>query len=287
MAGRARRACAVRRRPPAPSAAATAAGPAPAPQAQLLREVRGRAGRPPPAREVRRALQGHGRGDRRHPRASRSAAAGAAEVLEAEPVEVDEARAHGGGPAGRSLCRACPTSSAEAGAKGIEKALKDRLPDKLAVVTYCRSGHEGDFSSPARIARPSRPACRPQRGRAVAERLRDQLEKKRRDLGGTSRRARRAQAPRSGRRSEPPCSQNIGLFTGRKRTISGASTALSKNRMEDNAEARVEALQAEVADLEQQLADVQAVDPARFEERPSCPARTDVKILRYDLLWIS
>ena len=122
-------------------------------------------------------------------------------------------------------------------------------------------------------------------GGAAAARLRDQLEKKRRDLA-------MRQQDLAGRKGEKWMAigsavlQNIGLFTGRKRTISGTGSILSKNRMEDNAEARVEALQSEVAALEQQLASAGVVDPARFEEERVVPARTGVKVLRYDVLWV-
>ena len=61
---------------------------------------------------------------------------------------------------------------------------------------------------------------------------------------------------------------------------------LTKNRMENTAEARVEALRAEVADLEAKVAELGSVDAGRFEERPLVPGRGDVKILRYDLLWV-
>ncbi len=80
--------------------------------------------------------------------------------------------------------------------------------------------------------------------------------------------------------------QNIGLFTGHKKTITGASSVLTKNRMQGNAEARVEALRAEVAELEQQLQAFTSVDPARFLAEEQVPAKTGVKLLRYDLLWI-
>ena len=80
--------------------------------------------------------------------------------------------------------------------------------------------------------------------------------------------------------------KNIGLLTGRKRTVSGVETALSKNRMEDNAEARAHNQKAELTALEADLQALTEVDPARFEERPLEPARSDVKVLRYDVLWI-
>jgi hypothetical protein len=80
--------------------------------------------------------------------------------------------------------------------------------------------------------------------------------------------------------------KNVGLFMGRKRTISGVETALSKNRMEGNAEARVEVLQDELRELETELQALTSVDPARFEQRDLVPSRTDVKVLRYDVLWV-
>ncbi|OFV88551.1 MAG: hypothetical protein A2V74_02695 [Acidobacteria bacterium RBG_16_70_10] len=81
--------------------------------------------------------------------------------------------------------------------------------------------------------------------------------------------------------------QNIGLLTGRRRTIRGAGTVLTKDRLEDSAAARVEALRAEVAELEHQLASLTEVDASRFEESGLAPARGGVAILRYDLVWVS
>jgi hypothetical protein len=61
---------------------------------------------------------------------------------------------------------------------------------------------------------------------------------------------------------------------------------LSKNRLENTAEARVEALKAEIRELEETLAALGTVDPANFEQKSLVPARTDVKLLRYDLVWV-
>ena len=119
------------------------------------------------------------------------------------------------------------------------------------------------------------------RRRSCAERL----DKKRRDLATEEQNL-------TGRKSEKWVAigsailSNIGLFTGRKRSVSGASTVLTKNRMENNAEARVEGLKAEIGDLESQLQAVSAVDPGRFEAKELIPARADVTILRYDILWV-
>ena len=79
---------------------------------------------------------------------------------------------------------------------------------------------------------------------------------------------------------------NIGLITGRKRTISNLPTAMGKQRMEDTAESRVEALKAEVAALEAEAASGAGVDPARFQQTQAVPARGGVDLLRYDVLWV-
>jgi hypothetical protein len=60
----------------------------------------------------------------------------------------------------------------------------------------------------------------------------------------------------------------------------------SKNRMEDNAEARVEALKQEIAAIEAEIAGASEVDPARFEEKTLIPTKTSTKLLRYDIVWV-
>ena len=85
-----------------------------------------------------------------------------------------------------------------------------------------------------------------------------------------------------------------GLLGGRKgsgvsRTMGGlskASSVLSKNRLEGAAEMRVESLREELAALEARLLEATEVDPERFEERPLVPRKRDVKLLRYDVVWI-
>ena len=82
--------------------------------------------------------------------------------------------------------------------------------------------------------------------------------------------------------------KNIGLFTGRKRSVSvsGVGSVLTKNRMEGTAEARLEALRAEVADLERQLAEHSELDPARLVEESLAPVRGGVEPLRYEIVWV-
>jgi hypothetical protein len=79
---------------------------------------------------------------------------------------------------------------------------------------------------------------------------------------------------------------NIGLITGRKRTISNVPTAMSKQRMEDTAESRVEALRAEVAALEAETASGAGLDPSRLQATQVAPVRGGVDLLRYDVLWL-
>jgi hypothetical protein len=46
-------------------------------------------------------------------------------------------------------------------------------------------------------------------------------------------------------------------------------------------------LQAEVDQLESELEALRTVDPMRFETRAVKPAKTDVSVIRYDVLWIA
>ncbi len=57
--------------------------------------------------------------------------------------------------------------------------------------------------------------------------------------------------------------------------------------MENTAEARVEALQAEIAGLEQELSAHTAVDSARLQSSTVIPTRTQVKLLHYGIVWVS
>ena len=207
----------------------------------------------------------------------------AADALEAEPFDADEAAVVATAAAGLRYSD-LPAWLSGAGAKGVEKAVRDRLPDKLALTLLhdpvtdetSRAGETRDAFA-ARLAAEG--------GGDAAAKLRDRLEKKRQDLAVREQEV-------AGRRQEKWMAlgsavlKNIGLLTGRKRSVSGVSSVLSKNRMEGTAEARLEGLQAEVAELEQQLAAATQVDPARLEEQALVPARGGVKLLRCDFLWV-
>jgi hypothetical protein len=206
----------------------------------------------------------------------------AAEIFEAEPLVPEESAVSTEAPNGVRYGD-LPGFVVEGGAKGLEKALKDRLADKLGVTLYLdpvtkETSLPGESKEAFGVRLKSE-------GGGGDDKLQDQLDKKKRDLA-------LKEQELTGRKTEKWTAigtailSNIGLFTGRKRTISGASTVLTKNRLENTAEARVDALRAEVADLEARLADLGSVDAGRFEERPLVPGRGDVKILRYDLLWV-
>jgi hypothetical protein len=204
-----------------------------------------------------------------------------ADTLESEPIEVDEASLSADAPAGLRYLD-LPAWLASAGAKGIEKALKDRLDDQLAVTVY-----RDPVTKAVSVPNETREAfaARVGAGGDATDKLRPKLEKKRGDLAAREQEV-------AGRKQEKWLAigsavlRNIGLLTGRKRSVSGVGSVLSKNRMEGTAEARLEALRADVAELERQLAETTAVDPARLVEEFLAPVRGGVGLLRYDLIWV-
>jgi hypothetical protein len=206
-----------------------------------------------------------------------------ADALEAEPLVVEESKLTLEAPAGLRYGE-LPEWLATSGSKGVEKALRERLPDKLAVSVF-RDPATGESSSPGESREAFAARLRSAAGADATERLRQKLERKKADLAVREQEV-------QGRKQEKWVAigsavlRNIGLFTGRKRTISGVSSVLSKNRLEDTAEARLDALRAEVTGLESQLAELADVDPGRFREEAVVPPRGSVKLLRYDLVWV-
>lgn len=207
----------------------------------------------------------------------------AREVLEAEPLDVEEQAISEAAPPGIRYGE-LPAWLDEGGARELERALKARLPDKLALAGF-RDPQTGESSLPGetRAAFAARLAAAGggDKARALAERV----EKKRREL------ALREQEV-SGRRQEKWLAvgsavlRNIGVLMGKKRSVTGVSSVLTKNRLEDSAEARLEALRAELSSLEAQLSAAVEVDPARFEETTLAPLRGGVTLLRDELVWV-
>ena len=211
-------------------------------------------------------------------------AASAAELFDGDELAVDEAKLSEAPPAGVGYAELPAYLGDRDAVRSLEKAIKDRLPGELAgtvwtdPLTKATSQLGEDRATFA--ARLGQNAAAP----AVA-RLRDRLEQKKGELEARQR-------DLEGRRTEKWVAlgsavlSNIGLFTGRKRTISGAGTVVSKNRMEGTAEARVAALKAEIADLEQELAAHTSVEPERLQSTTVVPTRTQVKLLRYGIVWV-
>jgi len=206
-----------------------------------------------------------------------------ADMLEAEPVEVDEASVVADAPPGlRHLDP--PSWLASAGGKGVEKALRDRLDDKLSV-TVLRDPVTKAVSLPGEGAEAFAERIAAGGVGDAADKLRQKLDKKRADLAVREQEV-------AGRKQEKWLAvgsavlRNIGLLTGRKRTVSGVGSVLSKNRMEGTAEARLEALREETAELERQLAEATEVPPARLVEESLAPVRGGVELIRYEILWV-
>jgi hypothetical protein len=214
------------------------------------------------------------------------AAASAADALESDPVELTEDELATDPPAGLRYTDLPVYATGKNGAKAIEKALKDRLPAKLKAVVWfdpvtealALPGEDPEvFAKRLLSAGPG-----PQEAG-----LREKLEKKKRDLAS-------AERSLSERKKETWLSvggailSNLPLIFGRRRSVSitGASSVLSKNRMENEAEEKVGELRAEVAELDQKVTGLMVVDSSRFEQREVEPVKSEVKILRYDLVWV-
>ncbi len=232
---------------------------------------------------VKYAVRYRGAGESLGVRAYRLGGSTAAEIFESAPLILDEGAVTAEAPAGLRYGD-LPPFVAQAGAKGLERAIKDRLPDKLQATLYSDPVTRST-SSPGETRDAFAARLQSAGGGASTRKLQDQIEKKKRDLAVREQEL-------SGRKTEKWTAvgtailSNIGLFMGRKRTVSGAGTVLTKNRLENTAEARVEALRAEIADLEGQLAAQASVDPGRFEEKTVVPSTGDVSLLRYDVVWV-
>ncbi len=209
-------------------------------------------------------------------------ATSAAEALEGEPLSVKGVGFQATLPEGMTL------SAAPAWLNGLKAAkwlaqLKERLPSKLETklwqdpVTKLISGPTETVEAfAARVV--EKQGVSKDRQKLLRE-----LEKKRAD---------QAQAERelSSRKAEKWLNVGagvLGLFSGRRSSLSGVGRALSSNRQQGGTEAKLEDLSIAIEQLERQLAEQEAVDPRRFVEQVSVPRPTDVQVLRLALAWIA
>jgi hypothetical protein len=168
-----------------------------------------------------------------------------------------------------------------AGVKAVEKAVRARLPDKLAT-TLLRDPVTGALSLPGE--KPEDFARRVAGSAEAPAALRDRLEKKKRDLAA-------AEAAEQGRSIETYASIGsaaldvLGGFLGKKKTIrvGKIGSVLSKKRMEGTAEAKVEGLKAEIEELEAKLS---PPDASRFEKVEVVPTASAVDILSIGVAWV-
>jgi hypothetical protein len=206
----------------------------------------------------------------------------AAEALEAESFPVAEEAVTPDPPPGLRY-EALPEWMAADAEKEIERALRQRLPDKIGVTVYV-DPETGERSQPGETREVFVERLRATGGGKAAEKLRDRLERKRAVLA-----ERREEV--EGRRQEKwfaigKAVLRLAGLVGRRRSASGVDTVLTKDRLEDKAEARLQAVVAELTELERQLKDMVEIDPRRLREETLSPARGGVKVLRQDLVWV-
>jgi hypothetical protein len=210
----------------------------------------------------------------------------AAEALESEALEVPEDELAVDAPPGLRYSDLPVYATGKNGAKAIEKALKERLAAKLEAVTWFDPVTE-QYALPGEDAETFAKRLLSAKPGPEEAGLRERLERKKRELA-------QAEEELEGRKKETWLSvggailSNLPVLFGKRRSISvgGASSVLTKNRLENAAEARVVELKAEVTDLDRKVTGLMVVDTDRFEQRPLAPVKSDVKILRYDLVWV-
>ena len=207
------------------------------------------------------------------------------EALQVQPEDVDESKIEDSTTATLSYAD-LPSYVGADGAKGIERGLKDRLDDCLALTLYYDQDSkllsqpgEDVAAFAARVG--NSPASAQDRAA-----LQQKLDTKQRTLEQRQAEAKSRKAEKWTSIGTSVVSNVLGMLGGRKRSVTGLSGVLSKNRMENTAESRVDQLEADVASLKQQLDALGQVDASRFEQRLIKPAKTDVSLIRYDVLWV-
>jgi len=214
-------------------------------------------------------------------------AGSAAEILEVEvtdlgPADLDALKS--AAPSRPLRYADLPGWFGEGAVKAVEKAVRTRLPDKLAA-TLLRDPVTGALSGPGESADAF--ASRLAIGGGAAEppaALRDKLEKKRRDLTA-------AESVEEGRTMETYATglgaavDILGGLFGKRKTlrVGRVGSVLTKHRMEGAAESKVEGLKAVVAALEAKLA---PPDASRFEKVNVVPAAAHVDVLSIGIAWI-
>lgn len=200
------------------------------------------------------------------------------EVLEHAPFSVNGVPFQASPPPGVTFT-AVPSWVQSLKLMKLQGAIKERLPSKLETKLLVDPGTKlisGPTESleafTARVIAKETVAKSSQTLLRTLERKRADLAQMEREI--TSRKAQKWLDVGAG---------VLGLFGGRRSTLSAASRAVSSHRMQGGAEAKLEDLQVEVRQLEAQVAATKDVDPRRFTEQLVVPRASDVQILR--LCW--
>jgi len=209
-------------------------------------------------------------------------AASAGEVMEGEPLDIAVDALKDVAPSKRLRYEPLPPWLGPDAVRLVEKAVRERLPDKLAakllrdpVTGALSTADESPEAFATRVA-----------GQAEAPaKLRERLEKKRRDLAA-------ALDAEKGREQEKWVSAGgaaidfLGGLLGKRKSLKVGKMGgvLTKNRMEKSAEAKVETLKAEIAELEAKIA---PPDPSRFETVEIVPSKTHVDVLSIGVAWVA
>lgn len=204
-----------------------------------------------------------------------------AEALEGAPLSVKGVGFQATQPAGMTLQGFPPWLNGLKAAK-LMAQIKERLPSKLETklltdpVTRLISGPtETAEAFAARVV--EKQGVSKERQKLMRE-----LEKKRTDYA-------QAEKELSARKAEKWLNVGagvLGLFSGRRSSLSGVGRALASNRYQGGAEAKVEDLALEIQQLEKTLAEQEAIDPRRFVEQVAVPRSSDVQVLRLAFAWI-
>lgn len=203
------------------------------------------------------------------------------ELLEGEPQDVapEELKES----FGRKGVRFEPLPSwlSAATAKSVEKSVRERIADKLAV-TLMKDPVTGSLSSPGET--PQQFAARLTTTVAPPA-VRDALARKQRELADAES-AEKSRSIETYAGMAGAALDVLGGLLGKRKSLrtSKVSSVLTKKRMESTAQARVDALREEVATLQAKVA---PADPERFVSVLVVPLKAHVDLLSIGIAWSS
>lgn len=209
-------------------------------------------------------------------------ASGAGEVLENDPIEASVDDVKPSAPARSLRYGALPAWLGGAGAKALEKSVRERLPDKLAasllfdpVTKSLGAPGESPEAFAARVASAG----------AVPAAVAEKLEKKRRDLAAAESQE-KARSMETLATAAGAAVDFLGGLLGKRKSVrlGKVGSVLSKRRMEGAAESKLDALRAEIEELEAKVA---PPDASRFQTVSVVPLKAHVDLLSVGVVWVT